>query len=137
MRKIVIMTTALTLGAVLASGTAMAKPSLRDVAGIEDGLFAVSVADKIRRECDTISGRFIKARSVLLGLYETAREQGYSDDEIDAYVNAKSEKNRMRAKRDKYLAGQGVVKSDPTTYCAAGRAEIRKSSQIGALLRAR
>ena len=42
---------------------------------------------------------------------------------------------RMRAQRDAYLAERGVVKSDPETYCAAGRAEIRNGSRIGALLR--
>lgn len=126
------------LAALAAASTAAAsKPSLQSVTEVENGLFAVAVADKIRRECGDISGRFMKARSVLSDLYDRARAQGYSDDEIEAYVASDAQKNRMRAKRDAYLAGQGVVKSDPASYCAAGRAEINKSSQIGTLLRAR
>ena len=121
----------------LAAGAAAAKPSLSSVAKVEDGLFAITVANKIRRECGDISGRIFKARSELLALYDYAQSQGYSEAEIDAYINSDAEKNRMRAKRDTYLANNGVVKSQPETYCAAGRAEIQKSSRIGALLKAR
>ena len=119
------------------SAPASAKPALSEVAVVENGLFQISVADKIRRECGSISGRIFKARSHLKALYAKAREMGYSEEEIEQYVNADAEKKRMRAKRDAYLQTQGVVKSDPKTYCAAGRAEIGKSSRIGALLKAR
>lgn len=126
------------LAALVAATTAVAsKPSLQSVTVVEEGLLAVAVADKIRRECGEISGRFMKARAILNDLYEEARAQGYTDDEIEAYVTSAAQKNRMRTKRDTYLEGQGVVQSDPASYCAAGRAEINKSSQIGTLLRAR
>lgn len=121
----------------LSPGTIVAKQSLQEIPAIENGLFTIAVADKIRRECGDISGRLFKARGELQSLYSFARQKGYSRQEIEAYVNAESEKNRMRAKRDAYLRGLGVVKSRPETYCAAGRAEIEKSSRIGALLRAR
>ena len=122
--------------AVLAAGQAAAKPSLRDVRVVEDGLFAIVVADKIRSECGSISARMLRAYAELRRLYEYARAQGYSEAEIDAYVNADAEQKRMDAKRDAYLTQVGVVQSDPETYCAAGRAEIDKSSRIGSLLRA-
>ena len=126
------------IGALASASVAGATPTtLQAVTEVEDGLFTVSVADKIRRECGSLSGRFFKARGMLRDLYDTARAQGFSDEEIEAYVESDAQKSRMRAKRDAYLAAQGVVKSDPATYCAAGQAEIRKSSQIGALLRAR
>ena len=132
MRGVLILSTVALL--VAGDGTA-AKPSLRDVEPVESGLLAISVADKIRRECGAISGRLFKAHVHLRALYDVARSQGYSDAEIEAYVTAEAEKNRMRAKRDAYLARQGVVKSDPETYCAAGRVEIRNASRIGVLLR--
>jgi len=119
------------------SGQVVAKQSLQYVPRVEIGLFEIAVADKIRRECRAISGRLLKARGELRGLYDHARGLGYSDGEIDAYVNSNVEKSRMRGKRDAYLAKQGVVKSQPETYCAAGRAEIQSSSRIGALLKAR
>lgn len=121
----------------LSAVAAQARPSLRDVAPIENGLFTIAVADKIRRECGGISGRLLKAHGQLRALYRHARDLGYSDAEIDAYVSADAEKARMKGRRDAYLATLGVVKSDPATYCAAGHVEIGKSSQIGALLKAR
>ena len=128
-------TLSLALVACLAAGVAVAKPSLRDVEPVETGLLAISVADKIRRECGEISGRLLRAHGEMRALYDLARSRGFSDAEIEAYVTAESEKQRMRAKRDAYLAERGVVKSDPETYCAAGRAEIRSASRIGVLLR--
>lgn len=125
----------LSLVSALAAGGAVAKPSLRDVEPVETGLFAIAVADKIRRECSAISGRLIRAHGEMRALYDLARSRGYSEAEIEAYVNAEAEKQRMRAKRDAYLAERGVVKSDPETYCAAGREEIRKATRIGVLLR--
>jgi hypothetical protein len=119
----------------LAASVSAAKPSLRDIEPIETGLFSIAVADKIRKECGSIAGRIFKARGELWSLYRLARAHGYTDEEIEAYVTADAEKNRMRAKRDAYLAAQGVVKSNPETYCAAGRVEIRKGSRIGVLLR--
>jgi hypothetical protein len=133
MRKLLI----LTLVSGLAAGSAAANTSLRNIPDIENGLFTISVADKIRRECGSISARIFKARSELQSLYNFARQRGYSEAEIDAYVNDDAEKKRMRAKRDAYLASKGVVKSQPKTYCAAGRTEIKNSTRIGALLRAR
>ncbi|THH38988.1 hypothetical protein E4Z66_05365 [Aliishimia ponticola] len=121
----------------VAAGSVAAKPSLRDVDPVENGLFAIAVADKIRNECDAISGRVLKAMRQLSDLQDYAVSIGYSKDEIKSYVRSDAEKRRMEAKRDAYLTTLGVVKSDPATYCAAGRAEIEKSSRIGALLRAR
>ena len=133
MRKIML----LSVIASLSAGTVTAKSSLQSVTAVENGVFTIGVADKIRRECGDISGRLLKARGELQSLYTYARQQGYSQAEIEAYVKADAEKKRMRAKRDAYLASKGVVKSRPETYCAAGRAEIETSSKIGALLRAR
>ena len=133
MRKLVIVAAVIGLFA----GTVSAKPSLRDVARVEQGLFTIAVADKIRRECGDISGRMVRAHGLMRDLVNHARDLGYSDSEIRAYVDDKTEKTRVRARRDAYLSEQGVVKSRPETYCVAGRAEIRNSSEIGELLRAR
>ena len=137
MRKTMIPVVTILAALTAAPSVVGSKPTLQSVPVVEDGLFNVSVADKIRRECGDISGRYLKARAVLSDLYEIARGEGYTDEEIEAYVSSEEQKNRMRAKRDAYLVGQGVVKSNPASYCAAGRAEIDKSSQIGALLRVR
>lgn len=136
MRNVMVLSV-LTVLTVLTAGVAQARPALQDVEKIENGLFAIAVADKIRRECDGISGRLFRARRVLRDLADHATGLGYSDAEIRTYVDSDVEKTRMRARRDAYLSDQGVVKSDPSTYCAVGRTEIQKSSDIGGLLRER
>lgn len=118
-------------------GTASAQSDLRDEPVIENGLFSISVADKIRRECGSISGRLLKAQREMRALVDRAIALGYSEDQIRAYVNDTVEKTRMRARRNGYLSDKGVVETRPETYCIVGRAEIEKSSKIGALLRAR
>jgi hypothetical protein len=116
---------------------AEAKPHLRDVPEIESTLFVVALANEVDRKCETISGRRLKGYKILFGLRSQANEMGYSDAEIRAYVESDFEKARMRAKGEKYLESRGVDIDKPETFCAFGRAEIAKSSAIGALLRAR
>lgn len=128
---------ALTAVCALLSGALFAQVGLREEPKIEDGLFSISVADKIRRECNSISGRLFKAQREMRALADHAIALGYSEDQIRAYVNDPVEKTRMRVRRNGYLLDKGVVESRPETYCIVGRAEIEKSSKIGALLRAR
>ena len=73
---------------------------------------------------------------MLFKLRKRANQLGYSDAEIRNYVESDVEKDRMRAKGYRYLESEGVVKNNPETFCAFGRAEIAKSSAIGALLKA-
>ena len=71
---------------------AQARPPLRDVAEINDGLFAVAVADEIRKECRSISARMLRALNYINALEKRAQELGYSKQEIKAYVKSKEEK---------------------------------------------
>lgn len=114
---------------------AAAKAPLRDVPEIDNGLMAVAIADEIRKRCDGIDARMVRALATLNGLKSRARDLGYSKDEIDDYVTSKSEKTRMRAKAEAWLSGQGVASSDTGALCAFGRDEIRDGSAIGRLLR--
>ncbi|MCZ0811915.1 MAG: DUF5333 domain-containing protein [Pseudomonadota bacterium] len=106
-------------------------------ADINAGLLTVAVADKIRRACGDISARFFTARSYVSSLKEMAVERGYSEAEIDAYINDDIEKARMREKRNEYFKARGASNYDPASLCDLGRAEIQKQSQIGLLLRAK
>ena len=123
--------------AVLAVSAAplMAKPALRDVPEIDETLLAVGLADEIRKQCPNISARYIKALRLVTGLRDKARNMGYTEAEIDAYRKSSVEKARLKAKGKSYLNANGVRVGDPQSYCALGRAEIEKSSQIGTLLR--
>ena len=115
--------------------TSVAKPALRDVPAIDDALLAFGLADEIRKQCPKVSARFIKALRFVSGLRDKARDMGYTDAEIDAYRKSPKEKARIRAKGEAYLAANNVTVGNIESYCALGRAEIKKSSQIGALLR--
>ncbi|MBK0328723.1 DUF5333 domain-containing protein [Rhodobacteraceae bacterium F11138] len=113
------------------------KPSMRDVPEIENTLFAAAIAHEISEHCDSISERRLKAIGMAWRLRSRANELGYSDAEIRAYVESDAEKDRMRAKGEAFLSQNGVSYADSKTFCTFGRAEIEKSSAIGALLKAR
>ena len=84
MRSHIITALMISVLSVAAPNFASAKASLQTVTEVENGLFAISVADKIRRECGSISGRLMKAHGRLRALYAVARDAGYSDAEIAA-----------------------------------------------------
>ena len=118
----------------LTTGAGAANPPLREVAAIDDGVFAVAVADRIRKRCPEISARMLTAFRFMRALERRALEMGYTEAEIEAYLDSDAEKTRLKARGAAYLAENGVTE-DPATYCALGRAEIEKSSRIGTLLR--
>ncbi len=128
-----ILSVVLTVGSVSAS----AQSGLYNEKEINDGLLIVAVADKIRRSCDSIRARIFKARSYATGLKDLASERGYSDAEIDAYIENKANKAEMRERRNAYFKARGASNLDPESLCVLGRTEIQKQSQIGALLRLR
>lgn len=114
---------------------AAAKSALRDVPEIDDGLMAIAIADEIRKSCDGLSARMIRAFSTLNALKKRAQKLGYSDDEIESYVTSKAEKRRMRSKAEAYLASKGVVANDKAALCAFGKSELAAGTAIGRLLR--
>ncbi len=114
-----------------------AKTPLREVAQIDDALLDLGIADKIRKNCPEISARMFRAIQFVRGIEAQAKALGYSDAEIEAYTDSDTEKARMKARGAAFFKAKGVDTSDPQSYCALGRAEIQKSSRIGALLRAK
>ncbi len=134
-RLIVCLMSAVALAA--APSAVIAKPSLRSVAEIEEPLFAVAVAKEVADHCDGLAARFWKGVGELRRLRARANELGYSDSEIRAYIGSDAEKARMRAKGEALFTSRGVSYDKPETFCAFGRAEIKKNSAIGVLLRAK
>jgi hypothetical protein len=59
---------------------------------------------------------------------------GYSQREIQAFIEDDAEKDRLEVIARERLRGMGAVEGQPQTYCAVGLAEIAKDSQIGRLL---
>ncbi|MFT7596185.1 MAG: hypothetical protein ACI8R4_003520 [Paracoccaceae bacterium] len=116
---------------------AAARPSLRDVPEIENIIFAAALAHEISGKCPSIKAKRMKALGMAWKLRSHANDLGYSDGEIRAYVESDTEKARMRAKGETYLKANGVDYNNPESFCVYGRAEIAKSSAVGALLRAK
>ena len=132
------MITTLALVATLAGGgSGAAATGLANEADINAGLMAVAAADKIRRECGAISGRLWAARTYTNALRDMARTRGYTNAQIDAYVNDTAEKAKMRELRNAYFKSKGASNLDPESLCTLGRAEIAGQTQIGAFLKAK
>jgi hypothetical protein len=101
------------------------------------GLFWLAVADEIRKNCDQMDARMLRAVSYVSDMYDRARSYGFSRQEIRGFQTADSTEVRMRADVGAYFAQNGVREGDADTYCALGRAEIAAGSPAGHLLRAR
>jgi hypothetical protein len=116
---------------------AKALPPLSQQSEINEGLLAVGIADEIRKQCASISPRYVKALTFMNSLEDKARDLGYTDEQIKAYVTSKAEKAKMRAKGEAYLVDAGAKKGDAESYCTVGREEVAKRSLIGSFLRVR
>ncbi len=114
-----------------------AQAGLREERDINAGLLTIAVADKIRRACGDISGQLWTARSYLVGLKKIAAERGYTQAEIDAYVNDSDNKAEMRKLRNTYFQSKGASNLDHASLCKLGRTEIAAQTQIGAFLKAK
>ncbi|MEO1140060.1 MAG: DUF5333 family protein, partial [Pseudomonadota bacterium] len=86
----IVLSAALTLTAI------PAQAELADETAINTGLLYIAAADKIRRECGSIGGRLFKAQGYANALKAAATERGYSEAEVDAYVNNKANRAAMR-----------------------------------------
>ena len=130
----------LALGLMMLAAPAMAqsKAPLREVAKVDNELFYIAVAnDEIDENCDSLRGRRLKAINVMWNLRSHANKLGYTDAEIRAYVDSDAEKDRMRAKGERYLKANGVNYNKPESFCALGQSEMARNSAIGVYLRAR
>jgi hypothetical protein len=112
----------------------LAQPSLSDNTYINDRLIQARVADRIRKECPSISARFAYALSQARALKQYARDQGYSEDEIDAFLESKPDKKRVKAAAEAYLAANGVVDGNAQSFCALGVKEIANKTVAGSLI---
>ena len=127
--------TALTFSAILAAMPAVAQTPLKDVAHIRDGIISVGMAYELSEKCGDLSARTIRGINFLYSLKSHAEGLGYTDAQIDAYINDEAEKDRLEAIARQQLADLGVVEGDEATYCAVGRDQIAQGTDVGSLLR--
>tara|TARA_Y100000385_G_C13002185_1_gene597772 strand:+ start:343 stop:822 length:480 start_codon:yes stop_codon:yes gene_type:complete len=120
--------------AVFLATAAVANPPLREVRSINDGLLAVGLADEIRKNCGSISGRILRGIARLRSIHNSAKAMGYSNQEIKVFVDSRAEKNRLKARGKSYLNANGANLDNEASMCALGRKEIVKKSAVGTLL---
>jgi len=120
--------------AIAACGTG-ARAELRDVAQVSEGLIAAAIAYEIGDKCGPLDVRLMRGLTFLNGLKSHAVSLGYSDAEIDAYIDDAAEQDRLEAVARQRLRDLGAVEGDAESYCGAGRAQIAAGSQIGQFLR--
>jgi len=125
--------------AVLVSSTgpapAEARLSLAEEPHINEQLIAAAAGDMLRKTCPTLSARFLVVWQKLRDLEKYARDQGFTEEEVDAFLKDKEQRARVKAAATSYLAEAGVIEGDVGSYCMAGRAEIDKGTLVGSLLR--
>lgn len=131
--RTILMASALTLGATVAPAQAIVP--LAEEPHINEQLMAAAVGDVIRKTCPDISARMVTVYFKAKELETYARDAGYGEEEVKAFLKNKAEKARIKALAAEYMAANGVVEGDVKSYCTLGRAEIRKDSLIGSLLK--
>lgn len=108
---------------------------LREDPRVDRELFATSVAWTIAEKCDRIAPRRFWALLQALDLAAYARGLGYTNAELDAYVNDKTEQARFLARAKAWLAQHGAREDDPESYCRIGEDQIAKGTLVGKLLK--
>jgi len=134
MRKLAVIAV-VAFGAVLSAGHLSAQTALKDVAKVRDGIIYTGMAYEISEQCDSINARLFRGLGYLQSLRRYARELGYSQAEIEAYINDAAEKDRLEGIARAQLARLGVVPGESDSYCAVGRAQIAANTRVGWLLR--
>jgi hypothetical protein len=102
---------------------------------INQGLRNIAAADMIRKNCDSIQPRMLRAYFYLNSLTQAAKDKGYSDEQIKAYTKDTAQKQRLLDQVANYLQQHGATPGDAASYCTVGRAEIAAKSDIGRLLK--
>lgn len=126
---------AATLAVLLAASPARALEPLNKEAHINASLVAGQVGDTIRKTCPSISAKMFTVLGKLNALEDYAREKGYTEAEVKAFLKDKTEKARIKALAKDYLKAAGAVDGDAESYCKVGRDEIAKDTLAGSLLR--
>ena len=119
----------------LAMGPGHAQTPLRDVAHVRDGIIWVGMAYEISDKCDDLRARLFRGLGYLNSLKRHAERLGYSDAEIEAYIDDRVEKARLEDIVRANLAALGVVEGVQETYCTVGQAQIDAKTRVGWLLR--
>ncbi|MXQ07766.1 hypothetical protein GQ651_07895 [Alphaproteobacteria bacterium GH1-50] len=115
---------------------ALAKVPLHENPTVVNGFYAIGLADEVRKNCDSIKPRWLRAYNYLKALEKYAQDAGYSEAEIEELTDNKAEKEALRSRIRADLKARGASPQTPEGYCTVGREEIAKDTAAGRLLRA-
>lgn len=118
----------------LASVPAAALEPLSQEKYVNDRLIAARIADRIRRECPGYSARMVYAYGQARALKSYARNKGYSEAQIDEFLDSREDKRRIYAVAEDYLTRSGAVKGDAQSFCRVGAQEFANNSYIATFL---
>lgn len=104
---------------------------------VMDGFYVIGTADIIRKTCPSIDARMVRAVMFLGSLERYAKDQGYTDEQIDDFLDNQAEEDRLRARIVSDLAARGAPAGDVDGHCRVGLEEIAADSAVGRLLRAK
>lgn len=128
-----------TLAAIIAfsAAPAFALPPLHEHPTVINGFYAIGLADEVRKNCASISPRWLTAYNYIKSLESWALKTGYTEAQIEELTDNKAEEKKLRRKIIADLKARGASPETPEGYCVVGREEIAKGSTAGKLLRAR
>jgi len=122
-------------GIALATSDAQAQSSPSDVTAVTEGLIAAGMAIELGDFCDDVSVRMVRGLGFLQGLKRDLSDHGFSDEEIDAFIDDDAEKDRLEDIARGRLTDLGVVPGEPSTYCRVARGQMDQGTRVGWLLR--
>lgn len=123
--------------ATLAATPAFALEPLSQEKYINDRLIAARIADRIRRECPSYNARMVYAFNQARALKRYAQQKGYTNAQIDTFLDSKEDKRRIYAVAEDYLRRKGARAGNAESFCAIGRQEFANNSYIATFLVAR
>lgn len=130
-----IRTLLLITGFAIAAGATAVHSQLRNEPTITEGLINVAIAYEIGERCDSLSARRLAGINYLFALKAEAERLGYSDAEIDAFIDSDAEQDELETTARSRLQSLGAVNGQWDTYCAVGQAQIAQNTVAGQLLR--
>jgi hypothetical protein len=109
--------------------------TLRADTQVTEGLVLVAIGRRIVKGCDVIEPNRMRAFFFANGLKLRARDLGYTDGQISAFLDDEAEKTRIDAMSDAWLKSRRTHKTDAPGLCRVGAEEIARGSQLGRMLR--
>ena len=119
-------------------GTALSTPAIAspaDVPRVTEGLISAAMVIRLGKRCDSVSVRRLRGLNFLHGLRQHLRDMGYTNQEIDAYIDDEDEEERLEDIAFQRLRDLGAIDDDGPSHCAVARSQMAQGTLVGSFLR--